>query len=303
MNPFLAYFAVIIIFFGINHLMNFLRPISNIYQIYFALDIAEFQFLEFFDILNLIFGSTLIILGFALIYFKYFNRNLLIFSGIVFFLYQFIDPSHILILGSLISVLSGNPPVWMSLIPENTLGVYLSSWSILSVSNLLLEITGIILALLIIINSKPLRAIVHYFFFYCWVSLISGIVLWVQSFVILSLTASWASMNVISYLFRLATWIFMCLFGISGMLYFRYLSKNTINKKAVRSIQVSLFSYSLMLLFISFSDIAMKTVLALVINSIIAGIMIYLSLKIPKYLESQKKGEEFTPSTNHTDLI
>ena len=279
----LLYCAALFLFFGFNYIMNFLRPITNLYIIYFDLDWAEFQFLEIFDVLNLIFGICLCALGALLIGIKTFNKPLLILGGSLLLFYSIINPSHFLIFGSLILIITGTPPIWLSVIPENLLGIYLSSWSILSLSNILLQLVGIYIAIRIILNSNPQRAIIQYIFFFCWVTGISGIILCLQSILILSLTASWSSLMILTYILRVGTWISMIILGITGLVFVRNWLKDQIQSHHLKFGQISLIAFAIMHLFISFSDFAMKTYIALMLNCVIAGIIILFAWKLPIY--------------------
>ncbi|MFX1295057.1 MAG: hypothetical protein ACFFD2_09435 [Promethearchaeota archaeon] len=226
----ILFYATLLFFFGINHILSFLRPVSNLYIIYYELNWAEFQFLECFDIINIIFGILIILLAGCLFFYKEFNRSLVILGSIAFFLYNIINPSHFLIFGSLLSIIIGNPPAWMSVIPDNLLGIYLFSWGIISISNILLQLIGLYIALRIVMKLNPKRALIQFLFFYCWVLGVSGIILCLQSIVVLSLTASWSSITIFTYILLLGTWILMSIVGIFGVLFTQNWLKNQIER-------------------------------------------------------------------------
>jgi len=261
----------------------------NFYTIYFDLNWAEFQILELFDIINLIFGIILIIFGFYLFMQNKINKSLLYFGGILFFLFNIINPSHFLMFLSLISLMIGIPPVWMSVIPENLLIIYLSSWSILSISNITLQFIGFYVAVRIIRNSNPQKALIQFLYFYCWVIGLSGIILCIQSTIVLSLTASWASITIAPYILHFSTWILMSIIGISGIIFIKQWIKNQVQSKDLKFGQITLISFGIMHILISFSDFAMKSIPILAFNVIFAGLLIIFAFKIPVYFEEIEK--------------
>jgi len=285
----ITYYAALIIIYGIILLLNFFRPIYNFYIMYFEINWAEFQFLEIFDILNMLFGALVFLFGFCLIYYKSIKRFLLIFGGGLLLLYNLLNPSHFLIFSTLISVLVGTPPIWMQVIPENLLGIYLSAWTLLSISNIALQCFGIYIATRIILNANVRKSLIQFLFLYLWVLGISGIILLLQSFLIFSLSASWSSLAVMPYILRLVTWIGMIVCGIAGMLFIRFWQQEPIKSSYVKFGQIALLAYSIMYISISFSDFAMKETLSLVLNSLFAGILILFTLKIPAFLKGGKK--------------
>jgi len=287
----ITFFSFIFIFFGMNQALNFLRPIFNLYTIYFEINWAEFQILELFDIINFTFAILIILLGFSLLFYKEFTRSLQIFAGILFLIYNLLDPSHFLMFWSLLMIIMGIPPVWMSVIPNNLVGIYLSSWSILSISHLFLQIFGIYIAIRIILNSKPQKAIIEYLFYFCWVIGLSGIILFLQSTIILSITDSWVSISIVFYIFNFGTWISMCFIGISGLIFIINWRKSQIKLQYIKFGQISLIEFGIMQILTSFSDFTMKTYFSLIFNSIIAGMLIIFALKLTKYFQYEKNLE------------
>ncbi|MHA1277927.1 MAG: hypothetical protein ACTSQI_10805 [Candidatus Helarchaeota archaeon] len=187
---------------------------------------------------------------------------------------------------------SGNLPTWLSVIPPNLIGIYVFSWSILSFSNVFLQIFGFYIAARIITNSQPKRGLIQYIFFYCWVSFISGIVLIFQSIFLLSLSASWTSLSVANTFVRFGTWATIGITGITGMLFIWYWLKNQLSLSHIKFCQISLISYACSLLFISFSDFAMKTYFSLLINSIIAGVLVGFAFKLKLFMQLKLRDEK-----------
>ncbi|HUX99079.1 MAG TPA: hypothetical protein VMV49_05960 [Candidatus Deferrimicrobium sp.] len=287
-NP-IGYYAILFIIFGLNSLFNIIRPIYNLYTIYFEITWAEFPFLELFDILTLIFSILLVILGFSLFYYQKFTKMLLIIGGITLFLFNLLNPIHFLMLGNLFSAFIGNPPVWMQVIPGDLLIIYLCSWSILSISNVILQIFGFYTAIRICLNSKPPTRIIYYLFFYCWMLGLSGIILLFQSITSLSLTNGWTSLAFSPYILYLTTWICMILTGITGIWFLWNWGRNKDPRVFLKFGQIAIISFCIMSLSISFSDIAMKTLMSLSFNVIIALILVIFAFKLPIYFQSQKK--------------
>ena len=286
----IAYYITLILIYGITLLLNFFRPIYNLYVMYFEIDWAEFQFLEYFDILNMVFAGLLILFGFCLIYYRKIKRVLLVFGGGLLLLYSLLNPSHFLIFGSIISLLLGTPPVWMQVIPENLLMIYVSAWTLVSVSNIILQCFGIFIAFRIILDANPRKSLIQFLFFYCWVLSISGIILLLQSSLILSLTGTWSSLAVTPHIFASVTWIAMIVSGISGMLFIRFWRQEPSPISHVRFSQIALITYSLMYILVSFSDFAMKEIFGLALNCLFAGVLVLFALKIPRFLQRGKKG-------------
>ena len=257
---------------------------------YFEIDWAEFQFLEYFDILNMVFAGLLILFGFCLIYYRKIKRVLLVFGGGLLLLYSLLNPSHFLIFGSIISVLLGAPPVWMQVIPENLLMIYVSAWTLVSVSNIILQCFGIFIAFRIILDANPRKSLIQFLFFYCWVLSISGIILLLQSSLILSLTGTWSSLAVTPHILASVTWIAMIVSGISGLLFIRFWRQEPSPISHVRFSQIALITYSLMYILVSFSDFAMKEIFGLALNCLFAGVLVLFALKIPRFLQRGKKG-------------
>ena len=285
----LIYYATFFLFFGIIYVINFIRPIFNLYTIYFDLNWAKFQILELFDVINIIFGGFLILFGFFLFIYKKFSRSLLIFGGILFFLFNLLDPSHFLMFWELISIIIGAPPVWMQVIPKNLLVVYISSWSLLSISNLILQCIGFYVAIRIIFNSNPQKQITRFLFFYCWVISLSGIILCLQSALILGITASWSSITIVPFILHFSIWIFMGLVGISGIYMIRNLLKHQVNTHNIIYGQISLISFSVVRVLIEFNDFSMKTIPILLFNLGFALFLTIFAFKLPLYLKEAKK--------------
>ncbi|MHA1652163.1 MAG: hypothetical protein ACTSYB_18430 [Candidatus Helarchaeota archaeon] len=283
-----GYFAAVLILFGLNTMLNFLRPLTNLYIMYIEINWAEFQFLEVFDILNMLFGVLLIFFGFLIILSKKFSSYLLIYGGFLFFLFNLLDPSHFFTFSILILILMGTPPVWIQVIPDNLLGLYLAPWSILSISHILLTLIGMYIAIRILTNNTPQRALFQYIFFYCIVSGITGFTLLLQSLILTTITTTWSSVNIGSYTIRLGTWIFMSCFGITGTIFVKRWLKNQLKETDLRIGKIALISFVIMNLLISFSDFAMKTYFSLLLNSIIGFILILFALKLPRYLKVEK---------------
>jgi hypothetical protein len=289
-TPIFGYVIALMIFYGINFMLNFMRPITNLYIIYFDLDLGAVPVLEIFDILNFIFGILVLIFGFLMFYYRTITRSLLIFGGIVFILFNLLNPSHFIIFGGLISMTFGNVPAWLSVIPPNLLGIYLASWTVLSLSQVLLQLVGFYVAIRFLTNSKPKKALLLYLLFYCWVSIITGIILVVQATLVQSISASWGALSLFNHVFRYATWITMLITGLTGIIFIWFWLKGQIRQHLVKLGQISLLSYAVNLAFVSFSDFAMKTYFALLINSILVAILIFVALKIPTFmgLEGEK---------------
>lgn len=285
----IIYYAVLIIIFGINLLLNYLRPIYNIFVMYSEIHWAEFQFLEIFDILNMVFGALLILFGFCLLTLRENKRFLLIFGGALLLLFNLLNPSHFFIFGTLISVLLGNPPIWMQVIPENLLGIYLSVWTLLSISNIILQCFGIFIAIRIILNKNIRRSLIQFLLLYCWVLSISGIVLLLQSFLIFSISGTWSSLTIMPYFLSLTTWIGMFICGIMGILFIRFWHQESFRSFHVKFGQIALIAYAIMNTSMSFSDFAMKEPVSLILNSLFAGILILFAIKIPVFLKTNTK--------------
>lgn len=285
----ILYCAVLLIIYGINLLLSFFRPVFNLFIIYFEIDWSEFQFLESFDILNMVFGGLLIVFAFCLLSYKKLKRVLPIFGGGLLIFFCLLNPSHLLIFISIISVLLGTPPIWMQVIPENLLMVYLSSWTLVSISNIVLQCFGIFIAIRIMLKANPHKSLIQFLFFYCWVLTISGITLFLQSSFILSLTGTWSSLAVTPYIFALVTWITMIISGISGILFIRFWSQEPAPLSHVRLGQIALFAFSIMYLVVSFSDFAMKEIFGLVLSCLLGGVLILFTLKIPQFLQKKKR--------------
>ncbi len=290
-HPIFGYIIALMIFYGINFMLNFMRPITNLYIIYFDLDLGVVPILELFDILNFIFGILVLIFGFLMFYYRTITRFLLTFGGIVFILFNLLNPAHLIIFGGLISMSFGNIPAWLSVIPPNLLSIYLSSWSVLSLSQVLLQLVGFYVAIRFLTSSKPKKALLLYLLFYCWVSTITGIILIVQATLVQSVSASWGALSLFNHVFRYATWITMLITGLTGVIFTWFWLKGKISQYLIKFGQISLLSYAVNLAFVSFSDFAMKTYFALLVNSILVAILIYLSLKIPRFMgmEGEKK--------------
>lgn len=284
-NSSLVYFSIFFILIGIIYIFNFIRPIFNLYTISFEINWAEFQILEIFDILSICFGALLIILGFSLFIYQKFNKFLLIFGGILFFIFNLLDPSHLLMVANLFSSILGAPPSWMQVIPQNLFVIYIASWSLLSISNVILQFVGFYVAIRIIINSNPQKSIIQYLYFYCWVIGLSGIILCLQSVLVLSLTMSWSSITVAPYLINVMIWSFMMIAGIAGLVFVRDWMKNQLSH--LKAGQLSLVSYGVMYVLISFSDFAMKSVPSLVLSVFFAVLLIIYAFKIPSFLRHQ----------------
>ena len=299
----LIYYATLSIIYGISLLISFFRPIYNLYIMYFEIHWAEFQFLELFDILNMLFGALLLLFGFCLMYYKNIKRFLLIFGGGLLLFFNLLNPSHFLIFGTLVSTLIGNPPIWMQVIPANLLVIYLAAWTLLSISNILLQCFGIYIAFRIILNANPRKALIQFLFLYLWVLGFSGIILLLQSLLILSISGSWSSLAIMPYFLSLATWIGMIVCGIAGMLFLRFWQRANFQRSHIKFGQIALIAYIIMFISISFSDFAMKESLSLILNCLFAGILIIFALKLPSFLKTEKKESKFSLSTNHTDPI
>jgi len=284
----IIYCVILVLIYGINLLLSYFRPVYNLYIMYFEIDWAEFQFLDYFDILSMVFGGLLIVFAFCLLSYKKFKRIFLVFGGGMLLLYSLLNPSHFLIFTSIISVLLGTPPIWMHVIPENLLVVYLSSWTLVSISNIVLQCFGIFIAFRIMLNANPRKSLIQFLFFYCWVLSLSGIVLLVESFLILSLTGIWSSLAVTPYIFTLATTIAMIVSGISGILFIRFWPQGSTPVSHVRLGQIALITFSIMNLVVSFSDFAMKEIISLVLSCLFAGVLIFFALKIPQFLQRGK---------------
>ena len=290
-NPILGYCTALFIFFGLNIIFNYLRPIVNLYTMYFSISWAEFQILEIFNILNMILGILLAILGMLLLNYKEFTRKVLLVSGIVFLLYILSDPSHFLMVGNLLATFLGTPPLWMQAIPGDILTVYLSAWSLISISNVLLQVIGFYIAIRISMNVKPKKSLTQYLFFYCWVMAVSGLVLCLQAVIVPSLAASWSSIAVGPFILHFVTWISMIALGISGLLYLTNDKSHDQENQTLKFGQISLVSFSLMHLLISYSDFPMKTPIALAINTVISAVILIFAFKLPKLLkEVEMKG-------------
>ncbi|MDD1778434.1 MAG: hypothetical protein LUQ65_09735 [Candidatus Helarchaeota archaeon] len=284
----IIYCVILLLIYGINLLLSFFRPILNLFVMYLEIDWAEFQFLEYFDIFNMVFGGLLIVFAFCLISYKNLKRVVSIFGGGLLLLYSLLNPSHLLIFISIISVLLGAPPIWMQVIPENLLVVYLSSWTLVSISNIVLQGFGIFIAFRIMLKADPRKSLIQFLFFYCWVLSISGITLLLQSLLILSLTGTWSSLAVAPYIFALATWITMIISGISGILFIRFWPHEPAPLSHVRLGQIALLAFSIMYLVVSFSDFAMKEIFSLVLGCLFAGVLVLFALKIPQFLQEKK---------------
>lgn len=284
----IIYYVVLLFIYGISLILNFFRPVYNLYILYFEIKWAEFQFLDYVDILNMVFGGLLLILGVCLLYYGRMKRFLLVFGGGLLILYNLLNPSHLLIFITVISFLLGTPPVWMQVIPENLLAIYLSSWTLVSLSNIILQCFGIFFAFRIIRNADPRKSFIQFLFFYCWVLSISGIIYLIQSFLILSLTGTWASFAVTSFIFTLVTWIAMSVSGISGILFIRFWIKEPAPVSHVKFGQVALIAFSVMYLAVSFSDFAMKEIFNLVLSCLFVGVLVLFALKIPHFLQKKK---------------
>jgi hypothetical protein len=227
-----------------------------------------------------------------LFYYQKFTRALLYFGGMVFFLYNLIDPSHFLMLGSLVSTSLGNPPVWITAIPGNLLGIYLSFWSVLSISHILLQFIGFYMAIRITFNSQPQQALIQFLFFYCWVIALSGLVLCLQSILITSLTASWTSLSIPSYILHFTSWISMCLVGITGLFFIIQCRKNQPPNRYVKFGQLALISFATLQMLISFSDIAMKSLMDLFLTTLLAIILLFFAFRLPIYLKKENQKDK-----------
>lgn len=289
-SPLILY-AVLFIIFGAILAFNFIRPIFNLYTIYFEINWAEFHFLELFDILNFIFGILLVLLGFVLLTTTKFNRGLLIFAGILFLLFNILDPTHFLMFGSLISLIIGTPPVWMQVINPNLFVTYISTWSLLSISNLILQLVGLYIAIRIILNSNPKKGLITYLFYYCWVLALSGVIFPLQSIIAQTIMGSWGSIAIAPYVLNLITWLFMFLAGISGLIFITYWRKNHPTGRMLKFGQITLICYSVMFSLVSFSDIEMKTILSLVLTVIFSLVLAFFALKLRVYLKEEKKND------------
>jgi hypothetical protein len=284
----IIYCVVLLFIYGFSLLLNFFRPIYNLYIMYFEINWAEFQFLDYFDILNMVFGGLLIIFGFCLFYYNKVNRVIRVFGCGLLILYSLLNPSYLLIFINVISFLLGTPPLWMQVIPENLLTIYLSSWTLVSLSNIILQGFGIYIAFRIMLNTNPRKSLIQFLLLYCWVLGISGIICLTQSVLIPSLTGTWASLAVTPFIFALVTWIAMSISGISGILFIRFWSQELAPRSHVRLGQVALIAFSVMFLAVSFSDIAMKEVVSLALNCFFVGILALFTLKIPRFLQKKK---------------
>jgi len=252
---------------------------------------AEFQFLDIFDILNMLFGALLILFGFCLIYYKKLKRFLLVFGGALLLLFNLLNPSNFFIFSTLFSALIGTSSLWMQVIPENLLGIYLSSWTVLSVSNMILQCFGIFIAIRVIFNKNIRKALIQFIIFYCWVLGISGIVLLFQSLLIFSISGIWSSLAVLPYLLSLTTWIGMIICGIFGLLFIQFWKQASFQRSDIKFGQIALIAYIIMYISISFSDFAMKEPVSLILNSLFAGILIIFAAKAPTFLIRNGKKE------------
>ncbi len=284
------FYGIFFILLGAISVLSFLRPVMNLYTIYFEITWAEFQILEIFDIINLVFGIFLLLLGFLLLYFQKFNRRLMLYGGILLLIFNLLDPSHFLMFWCLLSLIIGAPPVWMQVINENLFITYVSIWSLLSISNLILQAAGIYIAIRIILNSNPKKGLTTYVFFYCWVLALSGILLSLQSLIIQTITGSWTTIAVAPYIFNFITWVFMVIAGVSGLFFIASWRKNRSQGQMIKFGQISLISFSVMYSLVSFSDIAMKEMTSLLFSTILSIVIIIFAMKIPYYLKDKKEG-------------
>jgi len=286
-SPF-GYYSGIFIVLGIIYIFNFLRPIINIYAIYVDLNWAEFQILELFDILNFLFGFLLILLGLLFIYYEKSNKTITWFGGIVFLLFNFLNPSHFLIFWGVVSILFGNPPVWINVIPPPLFTSYLTMWSILSTSYLLLQSIGIILAIQIILNKNPLKGIFQYLLYYCWVIGLTGVLQIFHSIFILGMSGSWTAISITSYIFQIISWVSLIVLGYAGLHFISRWNQHNFDKKTTIYGQIALIAYNINYLIVSFSDITMKIIPILVLICIFSFIIGLFTFKLPAFLQIEK---------------
>jgi hypothetical protein len=270
---------------GAIYAFNYLRPIINLYAIYFDLNITGLPALEFFDILNLVFGISLCVFALLLFHYKAFNNLLRTFGGSLFILFNLLNPAHFVIFWGLLSFLLGQAPVWMTLIPEPIFTTYFTTWSLLSISNVLLQAFGIYIAIRILLNKSPQKSLFQYLVFYCWVAVLTSVVLNLQSILTLNYTAGWSALALAPYIIQVITWVAMGVLGIFGLLFLSRWNRNLLDEKTATYGRIALLGYCSMYLLISFSDFAMKSISTLFFVVIFSIILILFIYKLPSLLQ------------------